>query len=53
MDASLLDAAGVDTVVMGPAGGGAHAAVEWVDLASVARLAEILARAATEYCGTA
>ena len=53
MDASLLGAAGVDTVVMGPAGGGAHAAVEWVDLASVAHLAEILARAATEYCGTA
>lgn len=53
MDAALLGAAGVDTVVMGPAGAGAHAAVEWVDLASVARLGEILARAAMEYCGTA
>jgi len=53
MDAALLGAAAVDTVVMGPAGAGAHAAVEWVDLASVARLAEILARAATDYCGTA
>jgi acetylornithine deacetylase len=53
MDAALLGAAGVDTVVMGPAGAGAHAAVEWVDLASVASLAEILVRAAFEYCGTA
>lgn len=53
MDAALLGVAGVDTVVMGPSGAGAHAAVEWVDLASVARLAEILARAATDYCGTA
>jgi len=53
MDAALLSAAGVDTVVLGPAGAGAHAAVEWVDLASVARLAEILAGAATEYCGAA
>lgn len=53
MDAALLGATGVDTVVMGPTGAGAHAAVEWVDLASVARLAEILARTAVEYCGTA
>ena len=53
MDAALLGAAGVDTVVMGPTGAGAHAAVEWVDLASVARLAEILSRAAIDYCGTA
>ncbi|MGH7571689.1 MAG: ArgE/DapE family deacylase [Gemmatimonadota bacterium] len=53
MDAALLGEAGVDTVVMGPAGAGAHAVEEWVDLASVARLAEILARAAIEYCGTA
>ncbi|MGH7542524.1 MAG: M20/M25/M40 family metallo-hydrolase, partial [Gemmatimonadota bacterium] len=53
MDAALLGAAGVDTVVMGPAGAGAHAAEEWVDLASVAKLAEILVRAAIEYCGTA
>ena len=53
MDAALLGAAGVDTVVMGPAGAGAHAAVEWVDLTSVARLAEVLTRAAIDYCGTA
>lgn len=53
MDAALLSAAGVDTVVMGPGGAGAHAAVEWVDIATVAGLAEILTRAAIDYCGTA
>ena len=50
MDAALLSAVGVDTVVIGPHGGGAHAAVEWVDLESVWKLADILARTATAYC---
>lgn len=50
MDAALLAAAGVETVVIGPAGAGAHAAEEWVDVESVAQLAEILARAAMDYC---
>lgn len=52
MDSALLASAGVDTVVLGPAGAGAHAAVEWVDLESCLRLAEILAEAAVAYCGT-
>jgi acetylornithine deacetylase len=51
MDAALLQAAGVETVVFGAAGAGAHADVEWVDVDSVIRLAEILAEAAVEYCG--
>ncbi len=50
MDAALLQAAGIETVVCGAAGAGAHASVEWVDLDSVVRLAEILARAAVDYC---
>jgi acetylornithine deacetylase len=50
MDAALLQAAGVETVVLGPAGAGAHADVEWVDLDSVCALAGILARAAVDYC---
>ena len=50
MDAALLQAAGVETVVFGAAGAGAHAAVEWVDVGSVIQLAEILAEAAVEYC---
>jgi acetylornithine deacetylase len=51
MDAALLQAAGIETVVCGAAGDGAHADVEWVDLESVIRLAEILAEAAVDYCG--
>jgi acetylornithine deacetylase len=50
MDAALLQAAGVETVVIGPAGGGAHAAVEWVEMESVAQVAAILSEAAVEYC---
>ncbi|HUP01812.1 MAG TPA: M20/M25/M40 family metallo-hydrolase, partial [Gemmatimonadota bacterium] len=52
MDAALCGAAGIDTVVIGPAGAGAHAAIEWVDLESCARLAAILTRAAVAYCGS-
>jgi len=51
MDAALLGAAGIDTVTIGPSGGGAHADVEWVDLRSVEQVADILARSAREYCG--
>jgi len=50
MDAALLQSAGIETVVIGPAGGGAHAAVEWVELESVAQVAAILAEVALDYC---
>ncbi len=50
MDAALLSAAGVETVVIGPSGGGAHSREEWVDLESVFCLAQILARTAVNYC---
>jgi len=50
MDAALLQAAGVETVVCGARGAGAHADVEWVDVESVVQLAEILAEAAIDYC---
>jgi acetylornithine deacetylase len=50
MDSALLQAAGIETVVMGPGGGGAHAAVEWVELESVAQAASILAETAVNYC---
>ena len=49
MDAALLHAAGIDTVVIGPTGSGAHAVEEWVDVPSVIRLAEILSAAAIRY----
>lgn len=53
MDAALFAEAGADTVVIGPAGAGAHADVEWVDLASVVELGTILAETAIAWCGRA
>jgi acetylornithine deacetylase len=50
MDAAFLAAAGIPTVVFGPAGEGLHAVEEWVDLDSVARCAETLAGVAAELC---
>ena len=50
MDSALLAGAGVETVVIGPAGAGAHAAEEWVNLQSVIDLGNILVRAAEDYC---
>ena len=51
MDSAFLAATGVDTVIMGPRGAGAHADEEWVDLDSLADLALILAETAIAYCG--
>jgi acetylornithine deacetylase len=50
MDSALLATAGIETVVMGPHGAGAHAAEEWVDVASVVQFARVLAIAAGGYC---
>jgi acetylornithine deacetylase len=50
MDSAFLGAAGIDTVVIGPDGGGAHAAEEWVELRTVHDLTRILADAAVAYC---
>jgi acetylornithine deacetylase len=52
-DAALLSAAGMETALLGPIGHGLHSAVEWVDLASLADLAEVLAETARRYCGRA
>ncbi len=49
-DAAVFAAAGVPTVLFGPRGEGAHAAVEWVDLESVERSAEIYLGVAAELC---
>jgi acetylornithine deacetylase len=49
-DAALLAAAGVPTVLFGPHGAGAHAAVEWVDLTSVEQLTQILIDTAATFC---
>jgi acetylornithine deacetylase len=50
MDSAILDQAGIPTVVFGPAGGGAHEVVEWVDLPSVEQCAEVLVAVASEFC---
>jgi acetylornithine deacetylase len=49
-DAALIAAAGIPTVLFGPVGAGAHAAVEWVDLASLERLREVVAAIAASWC---
>jgi acetylornithine deacetylase len=49
-DSALLAAAGIPTVVFGPGGEGAHAVVEWVELADVERCVQIYAGVAAELC---
>ena len=49
-DSALFAAAGIPTVVYGPVGEGAHADVEWVDVASAERCAELYAALANEFC---
>lgn len=50
-DAALLTEAGIETVLLGPTGGGLHSAVEWVELASVVDLAAVLAETTYRFCG--
>jgi acetylornithine deacetylase/succinyl-diaminopimelate desuccinylase-like protein len=49
-DSALLAAAGIPTVLFGPLGEGAHAEVEWVDVASLERCVEIYVGVAAELC---
>ncbi|MDQ4081382.1 MAG: M20/M25/M40 family metallo-hydrolase [Actinomycetota bacterium] len=49
-DAGIFSGAGMPTVVFGPAGEGAHAVVEWIDLESLAACAEIYLAVAEEVC---
>jgi len=50
-DSAILSDAGIPTVVFGPGGEGAHAVVEWSDLAETAQCAEILRAVAEDFCG--
>ena len=50
MDAAILTAAGIPTVVFGPGGDGAHAVEEWVDLGAVERCARMLVAVAAGWC---
>jgi acetylornithine deacetylase len=49
-DAALLAAAGIPTLLYGPCGHGAHAEVEWVELASAERCLEVYVAVAREVC---
>jgi acetylornithine deacetylase len=49
-DAALLQAAGIPTLLLGAAGQGLHAADEYVELASVTALREILSSVAVAFC---
>jgi len=49
-DSGLIAAAGIPTVLFGPIGDGAHAAVEWVDLDSLERVRDVVLRTAVEWC---
>ena len=50
MDAALFGDKGVPTVVLGPAGAGAHARVEWVDLDSVQKCQRIYTSLIADFC---
>jgi len=49
-DAALVAAAGIPTVLFGPAGEGAHAALEWVDVSSLERCREVYVAVAAAVC---
>ena len=49
-DAALIAGEGIDTLLIGPHGGGLHTTEEWVDFESCLRLAEILMGTAQAYC---
>ena len=49
-DAATLSAAGIPVILFGPAGTGAHAVEEWVDLHTVAQCAEIYLKVARDFC---
>jgi acetylornithine deacetylase len=50
MDSALLADAGIETVVLGGSGAGAHAAEEWADVPSVIDLTRCLVGTALRYC---
>ena len=49
-DSAVFAAAGIPTVVFGPGGEGAHAQVDWVDLADLERCKDVYVAVARELC---
>ncbi|GLI26167.1 acetylornithine deacetylase [Agromyces rhizosphaerae] len=50
-EAALFADAGIDVALYGPAGGGAHADAEWLDLPSAATHVRVLERVLRDVCG--
>jgi acetylornithine deacetylase len=50
-DSALFAEAGIDTVIIGPQGGGIHTHTEWVDTQSVLDLTRIFIETIIDYCG--
>jgi acetylornithine deacetylase len=51
LDSAILGRAGIPTIILGPGGEGAHAAVEYVVLEDVTRCAAVIAEAASKWVG--
>lgn len=49
-DAGLINDAGIPVLLIGVAGGGAHAAEEWAEVDSIVALTDILERSIREFC---
>jgi acetylornithine deacetylase len=49
-DSAVFAAAGIPTVIFGPGGEGAHAQVEWVELADLERCKDLYLAVARELC---
>jgi acetylornithine deacetylase len=49
-DSAIFAGAGIPTVIFGPGGEGAHAAVEWVDLVQLDRCVEALEQVIGTFC---
>ncbi|MDB6057326.1 MAG: Acetylornithine deacetylase [Verrucomicrobiales bacterium] len=52
-DAGLIFDAGIPCLLLGVAGGGAHADTEWADIESVRQLTDIITGTITDFCGAA
>jgi len=50
-DSAIIADSGIPTVICGPGGAGAHADVEWVDLAQLDRVARALIDVSASFCG--
>ncbi|MFK0002704.1 ArgE/DapE family deacylase [Paenarthrobacter sp. NPDC090522] len=49
-DCALLQEAGIPAVLYGVAGGGAHSAIEWIEVSSLDRVTRTLAVVTAEFC---